>query len=252
MSSKRPLVLVDLDDTLFQTSRKMRVGAMRHTATLDVDGQPNGYMSTVQKAFVEWLLQSADVVPVTARSIEAYRRVQLPFVSGAVCTHGGVILQPDGSLDRGWHGKMTDLLAAYQSRLPALCATTLAIGQDLGLSLRSWVVEEHGLLNYVVTKHNESDDSVLQNVLAEVQELGLLDGVQIHCNGNNLAFLPKGLTKRNAVQELLCRDRVINGERPVLGFGDSVTDLGFMSECNFWATPVNSQLAAIVEALVHD
>ncbi|TVT85196.1 trehalose phosphatase [Pseudomonas sp. H3(2019)] len=251
MGSKRPLMLIDLDDTLFQTARKMPQGSARHTATLDVEGQPNGYMSSVQKNFVEWLLASADVVPVTARSVEAYSRVKLPFVAGAVCSHGGVILQPDGALDRDWHGQMTDALAAYQNRLPALSAATLAIGKEMGFSLRGWVVEEQGLLNYVVTKHNESDDSVLQKVLAEVQARGLLDDMHIHGNGNNLAFLPNGLSKRLAVQELLRRDRVVNGERPVLGFGDSVTDLGFMNECNFWATPSNSQLAKVVEAMIH-
>ncbi|UNM17721.1 trehalose phosphatase [Pseudomonas sp. ArH3a] len=251
MSSKRPLILIDLDDTLFQTARKMPEGCARHTATLDIDGRPNGYMSAVQKTFVEWLLESADVVPVTARSVEAYSRVQLPFVAGAVCSHGGVILQPDGALDQDWHGQMTELLAAYQSRLPALSAATLAIGQEMGFSLRGWVVEEQGLLNYVVTKHNESDDSVLQKVLAEVQARGLLEDMHIHGNGNNLAFLPNGLAKRHAVQELLRRDQAVNGERPVLGFGDSVTDLGFMNECNFWATPANSQLAKVVEAMIH-
>lgn len=251
MSSKRPLILIDLDDTLFQTARKMPEGGARHTATLDVDGQPNGYMSAMQKTFVEWLLESADVVPVTARSVEAYSRVQLPFVAGAVCSHGGVILQPDGTLDRDWHGQMTEVLAAYQSRLPALSAATLAIGEEMGFSLRGWVVEEQGLLNYVVTKHNESDDSVLQKVLAEVQARGLVEGMHIHGNGNNLAFLPNGLAKRHAVQELLRRDRAAHGERPVLGFGDSVTDLGFMNECNFWATPANSQLAKVVEAMIH-
>jgi hypothetical protein len=251
MSNKRPLILIDLDDTLFQTARKMPQGAERHPATLDVDGQPNGYMSAVQRSFVEWLLASADVVPVTARSVEAYNRVQLPFVAGAVCSHGGVILQPDGSLDRDWHGQMSAALAAYQHRLPALSAATLAIGEEMGFSLRGWVVEEQGLLNYVVTKHNESDDGVLQKVLAEVQARGLLDDMHIHGNGNNLAFLPNGLSKRLAVQEWLRRDRAAHGERPVLGFGDSVTDLGFMSECNFWATPGNSQLAKVVEALIH-
>jgi len=47
MVNKRPLALVDLDDTLFQTARKMPEGLPRVTATLDIEGQPNGYMSTV-------------------------------------------------------------------------------------------------------------------------------------------------------------------------------------------------------------
>ncbi|MCR7861693.1 trehalose phosphatase, partial [Pseudomonas aeruginosa] len=36
MGTNRPLVFVDLDDTLFQTSRKMVEGTPRTTATLAV------------------------------------------------------------------------------------------------------------------------------------------------------------------------------------------------------------------------
>ncbi len=250
MGGNRPLVFVDLDDTLFQTARKMEEGAPRYVATLDAQGQPNGYMSAVQQSFAAWLLATADVVPVTARSIEAYSRVKLPFSQGAICTHGGVILDADGKLDRDWNARMADVLYAFQSRLPTLSEATLDIGQELGFSLRGWVVEEEGLRHYVVTKHNASDDEVLTAVLAEVESRGLLEGMRVHANGNNLAFLPNGLAKRLAVSEWLRRDREINGERPVLGLGDSITDLGFMSECHLWATPARSQLAQVVEGLV--
>ncbi|WP_415759477.1 trehalose phosphatase [Pseudomonas sp. LT1P18] len=252
MLSNRPLALADLDDTLFQTARKMQEGTPRHPATLDVDGQPNGYMNPVQKSFVEWLLSSTDVVPVTARSVEAFSRVKLPFTHGAICSHGGVILGPDGKLDQEWQSHMRAILADFQSRLPDLSKETLAIGKELGISLRGWVVEEEGLRNYVVTKHNESNDEVLSTVLAEVQARGLLDGMHIHANSNNLAFLPAGLSKRVAVQELLRRDREVNGERPVLGFGDSITDLGFMDTCHMWATPARSQLAKLVGCTLDD
>lgn len=48
MATNRPLVFVDLDDTLFQIAQKMG-NEPRFTATLDIDGQPNGYMSATQK-----------------------------------------------------------------------------------------------------------------------------------------------------------------------------------------------------------
>ncbi|WP_426160345.1 MULTISPECIES: HAD family hydrolase [Pseudomonas] len=252
MVNNRPLALVDLDDTLFQTARKMPEGTARFAATLDVEGQPNGYMNTVQKSLVEWLLASTEVLPVTARSVEAFSRVQLPFKHGAVCSHGGVILGADGKLDQEWQARMSDVLSSYQARLPLLSEATLVIGKELGISLRGWVVEEEGLRHYVVTKHNESDDSVLQTVLAEVRARGLLEGMHIHANSNNLAFLPLGLSKQVAVQELLRRDREANGERPVLGFGDSITDLGFMGECHMWATPARSQLAKLVGSAIDD
>ncbi|BAP43469.1 trehalose phosphatase [Pseudomonas sp. 21LCFQ02] len=245
MSNPRPLILVDLDDTLFQTARKTAPGIEKHPATVDISGNPNGYMTNVQQSFVNWMLANADVVPVTARSVEAYSRVKLPFTQGAICSHGGVMLDAGGRVDQDWNEQMKQTLAGYQMRLHELCAATLAIGQELGFSLRGWVVEEARLFHYVVTKHNESDDRILERVLAEVQTRGLLDGMHVHGNGNNLAFLPDGLAKRYAVQEWLRRDRAVHGERPVLGFGDSITDLDFMNECHWWATPARSQLARV-------
>lgn len=252
MCAERPLIFVDLDDTLFQTARKIQPDTPRHAAALDVSGQPNGFMSHVQKAFVDWLLASADVVPVTARSTDVYRRVKLPFAHGAVCSHGGIMLQADGVRDPAWAARMSLRLEPLQTRLHELARTTLTLGQEMGLSLRCWVVEESGLGQYVVTKHNGSDDGVLASVLAEVQSGELLEGMHVHANGNNLAFLPQGLAKRHAVHEWLRRDRALHGERPVLGFGDSITDLGFMQVCDFWATPAGSQLANLVEEQTHD
>lgn len=251
MRSNRPLVFADLDDTFFQTARKMPEGAERHPATYDISGEPNGFMSATQKMFIEWLLCTADVVPVTARSVEAYSRVKIPFTSGAICSHGGVILGQSGEVDRDWHAHMTETLSDFQARLPELSVTTLSVGQELGFSLRGWVVDEADLLHYVVTKHNESDDTVLTKVCAEVQARGVLEGMHIHGNGNNLAFLPNGLAKRFAVEEWLRRDRAIHGERLVIGLGDSITDLGFMDACDFWGTPARSQLAKVVDGLLH-
>ena len=199
MVADRPLVFVDLDDTLFQTARKMAAGEPRMVASLDVQGQPNGFMNPVQQQWVRWLLSCADVVPVTARSREACSRVRLPFRFGAICSHGGSLLHSDGSLDNDWHAQMSDALKDVQARLPLLSEALLQIGDELGLSLRSWVVAEAGLHHYVVTKHNGSDDSVLVGVLAQARAQGLLDGLQVHVNGNNLAFLSRALGKRLAL-----------------------------------------------------
>ena len=60
------------------------------------------------------------------------------------------------------------------------------------LLTRGWVVEEEGLRHYVVIKHNASDDAVLAEVLAGVRSRRMVDGMHVHANGNNLAFLPTG------------------------------------------------------------
>ncbi|HKS12404.1 MAG TPA: trehalose phosphatase [Pseudomonas sp.] len=250
MATNRPLALVDLDDTLFQTARKMPHGTLRHPASYDVKGEVSGYQNDMQKAFVAWLLACTDVVPVTARSAEAFGRVRLGFTGPAICSHGGLILNPDGSVNQDWHGVMNEVLSPFHERLPALCDTALRIGEEHGRSLRGWVVEEAGQRHYVVIKHNDGSDADLALVLEKLREQGLLDGMHTHANGNNLALLPAGLSKRVAVEHYLKLDRALNGERPVLGFGDSITDLGFMNLCHFWSTPARSQLAALVEGAV--
>lgn len=251
MVIKRPLALVDLDDTLFQTARKMPPGTSRHPASFDVSGEVSGYQTNMQKQFLEWLLSTTDVVPVTARSAEAFSRVRLDFSGAAICSHGGLILNPDRTVNMEWHGVMTGILSDFQERLPALCETALRIGDEQGVSLRGWVVEEADQRHYVVVKHNNGSDSDLLLVLNKLREAGLLDGMHTHSNGNNLALLPAGLSKRVAVEHYLKLDRELNGERPVLGFGDSITDLGYMNLCDFWSTPARSQLAALVEAHVN-
>lgn len=246
-SIKKPLCFVDLDDTLFQTARKMPSDTQRWEASFTAEGKPSGFMSVAQYHFAHWLFQHADVVPVTARSVEVLDRVRLPFSGPAVCSHGAVILGADKSFDEDWHRYMTDQLAPFQSRLPEISELTLSIGSELQMSLRGWVVTERDMHAYVVTKHNGMDDQVLTRINAVMEQKGLLDGMYTHQNANNLAYLPQAVNKRVAVQELIRRDQEMNGERPILGFGDSLTDLGFMDLCHWWGTPSSSQIAGLVK-----
>ncbi|MBC7544823.1 MAG: trehalose phosphatase [Candidatus Sericytochromatia bacterium] len=246
MNPSRPLALVDLDDTLFQTGRHMADGP-RHVATLDIHGAPMSYMTPVQKTFVDWLLTSTDVVPVTARSVEAYQRVQVPFAGPAVTTHGGVILDAHGMPDPAWQAHMARALAGYQDRLLSFVAILLRAAEPLGLSLRTWAVVENDLAMYVVAKQNGGDEARLTDFAATLPQFLSLDGFYLHLNNNNLAILPTPLTKRRAVDEILRRDRERWGERPVIGLGDSLSDLGFLDTCHWWGTPRTGQVARWVD-----
>jgi len=250
MESDRPLILIDLDDTLFQTARKMADDVTRYPASHDINGVVSGYQTSVQKNLLKWLLLGADVVPVTARSAQAFSRVALDFSDSAICSHGGLILNPDRSVHQQWHSLMAARLGGYHDRLAELCEAALDIGSRHGLSLRGWVVEEAGQRHYVVVKHNNGKDGDLIFVLGELRSAGLLEGMHTHSNANNLALLPIGLSKQAAVEHYLMLDRELHGVRPVLGFGDSITDLGFMNLCHFWSTPFNSQIAGLTGELL--
>ncbi|ROZ80234.1 trehalose phosphatase [Pseudomonas neustonica] len=250
MHDVKPLVLVDLDDNLFQTARKMSETPV-YVASRTEAGEPSGYMTVAQNQLVTWLLKTADVVPITARSIEAFSRVEIPFKGLAVCSHGGVILTPERNPDAQWQEQIAQMLLPYRERLLAISALALDIGNELGHSLRGWVVEEMGNSFYAVIKDNNSAETALSELLAEMRKRGLIGDMYVHINGNNLAFLPQELNKRFAAQEIIKRDKAINGERPVIGLGDSISDLGFMSQCLFWGTPSNSQITRTVMEGIH-
>ena len=247
MSECKPLVFVDLDDTLFQTKRKIETDQPLVVASFDTKGEPSGYMTKHQTHFIHWLLETTDVIPVTARSVEAFQRVDIPFKQGAICAHGGVILDAAGQVDPLWHSQMHAFLSSKKERLSSLLERAMQKGRELGFSLRGWVVEELDLSCYVVIKRNEGPDELLVDLMQALSLAGDLEDMYVHINGNNLAFLPLGLEKKRAVQEWL--SRIPNrSERPVLGFGDSISDFGFMQECHWFGGPSKSQLSHFISS----
>lgn len=112
----KPVVLSDLDDTLFQTRRKMvdelalepfRTGAVDRTLN------PRSFMTEEQSMLVDWLLEQAELIPVTARELKKSAASD-PFPLLAITTHGAVILTPEGKPDEEWKAHMLGQLAPYQ------------------------------------------------------------------------------------------------------------------------------------------
>src|SRR5215213_1343797 len=86
------LTLIDLDDTLFQTRPKCPPGAALETAAVARDGAPLSFTIPRQRALFDAVQSRGPVIPVTARNLDAFRRVQLPFSSFAVLDFGALVL----------------------------------------------------------------------------------------------------------------------------------------------------------------
>ena len=246
----KPLVFVDLDDTLFQTNRKQQPTPAHKLATTDISGQPLSYMRPKQQIFVNWLLESAEVIPVTARSVEALQRVHIPFEHGAVCSHGGTIIGADQKVDLEWFEIQKQAVAELHGMLNDLPEALHDYAKDLG-SIRTWTVEENDLKIYTVAKQNNSEslflDQLVQHLPAPV-----LEQCYVHINGNNLAIIPKHVSKQKAV-EFFINKYDPNHERAILGWGDSLSDAGFLSCCDWFGMPKNSQLDRfLTQNLIHD
>ena len=236
--SLAPLILADLDDSLFQTRPKCgdwpeeRLRLMSRLA----DGSPSGYATPPQQGLLAWL-SAGELVPVTARSRAVLARVAIPQAP-AICANGGCILTADGSPDPVWH----DHLTAEAQRAEAAGALYPALTDGLcETAFRHWLVSEDSLDLYIVIKSNHGDVPAL-TALAETLAERLPQGWRIHANGNNLAFLPPWLSKRAAVQYWLEPVRRDTPERLVVGIGDSWSDAGFLDLTDMAMIPTAGQL----------
>ncbi|ASJ70723.1 hypothetical protein IMCC3135_03050 [Granulosicoccus antarcticus IMCC3135] len=234
----RPIIFSDLDDTIFQTARKMPDGELEHaTLASEALNGSHSYMSPPQSLMMDWLLGSTRFIPVTARSTEALERCKLPFDDYQVCSNGAVILMPDGTRDLEWFETTKGHADAAAESLNALLS--FVQNQTVPDRFRCWIVEEFGTGFYFCVKSNEGADR-----LDEVEEgLGDIAGIQFvrHRNDNNLSFTPAAISKRHAV-EYLAAKLLDEARVPVFGMGDSLTDLPFMATCDMLVIPRNSQI----------
>lgn len=240
------LAFADLDDTLFQTLRKLPLHEQVNLtpATLSREGQPHSFQTVAQQTLLALLQGSAVVIPVTGRDREAMGRVTLPFASWRVCDHGLTILDASGQPEISWARQVAEKLAPLQDKLTSLTDALRPQAEALGCRLT--VHQAHGMPFMAVLKHPDLNMQVLEEIqLLWEGHLWPADGeekhpLQVIANANNVSLLPRSLGKREAVRYL--KETYFPDVTLTLGLGDSISDLGFMSECDFALTPQRGQL----------
>lgn len=242
MPEPKPLVFADLDDTLFQTRRKMNGTQTHRQAAVAGNGDPrkSSFMTAQQSTLFDWLNSTTELIPVTARSGDAFRRVDLPFGSWAIISNGAVILEPGGMPHRPWARRMTDRLAPLAATMQEILSEGRAAARSCGIDVRSWIVDEDGLATYVVFKLNKVSPDALEAL--RTLPLPVTDWTR-HFNAETLALIPPGSGK-TAATEYLHQHLNANGERPTMGFGDSLSDLRYMQTTDIMMIPSRSQIAA--------
>lgn len=234
-----PIVFADLDDTLFQTARKMAEPAVDERLASHATNGSHSYMTKAQVATVNWLLATTRLIPTTARSSEVLSRTTLNFTDCKICSNGGAIITPEGDHDTEWAAHVAgiskaheDLFAALRDAVQDMCATG---------SLRSWMVCEAGTPIYFVAKIGAGVEPVILDEAESRCRLAAGNSLVFHRNGRNMSFTPPGLTKVDAVKEMISRIPDAD-ERPIWGMGDSLSDLPFMRQCQMVVVPTASQI----------
>ena len=244
----KPVIFSDLDDTLFQTRRKM-VDELAlepfRTGALDRSLQPRSFMTEEQAMLVDWMLQHGELIPVTARGTEEIARVQIPFHSWAIATHGAVILNPQGEEDAGWRALMLEQLRPYRDELLTMQQTITALMAERNIN--GWArinYEYDDTPVYLVMKHRDSTQlDELYAIADEIDRRFPATKYYLHRNSNNVAWLPLVVEKGLAVSYLLEKLRAERGVFPVIGLGDSLSDHRFMKLCSWYGLPRQSQFA---------
>lgn len=249
-TSPAPIVaFADLDDTLFQTLRKLP-GADPATLTpmtVDSRGQPHSHATPAQMALLDLLAAPhVTLVPVTGRDAAAMARVTLPLRSWRVLDHGLTILTPAGTPDPEWAEQVRAHLAPLQEPLRAGTEAITGHAARLGARLTSHAA--HGTPFMTVLKHPDADPAVLAELQDRLEAAhGPDHPLRVIANANNVSLLPRHLGKAAAVRYLLGTH--LSGAALTLGLGDSVSDLPFMDECDFALTPRRGQLMRTLRAL---
>ena len=241
LEQEQIIVLADIDDHFCHTTKKFRryVGDEKVVGTpcvFDPAGKPLSFRSRKQTTYLDWLMAQARVIPVTGRSSDKFRLVKLGFTSHAIVSFGGIILAPDGVPDPVWLAHIRE-----QSRLEADPLDTLVatLSRKAAKELDVTKVTDFDIELFLKVQHPESDQSKLDQAAAIIRE-NLPAGWVVHLNENQLCAYPQFLDKRLAVEYFLAN--LAGAYSLVIGAGDSHTDTGFMSVCDFMLAPTQSQI----------
>ncbi|GGF42754.1 HAD family hydrolase [Williamsia phyllosphaerae] len=199
------LVATDLDRTLIYSTAAAELGVEADdyacAATLRCveiyQGRPQSFMSHRAVDLLDELDHVATVVPVTTRSVEQFRRVELPFTPDpsrprfAVAANGGEILV-DGVPDPAWR-------AEVERRLAAACASVSDVHDHLAADadpawLRSLRIAD-GLFCYAVVEL----DTLPPDLVDRWREWARPRGWNVSRQGRKIYVMPDPVTKSAAV-----------------------------------------------------
>jgi hydroxymethylpyrimidine pyrophosphatase-like HAD family hydrolase len=229
----------DLDDTLFQSSRKCQEVVGHKVAAVLPGGEVGAYSTPQQQALIS-LLNNSYFIPVTGRRTESLSRIQVSFNSYKITSHGAIILNSGSVLHPSWRLVLDEEEPQWCDRMLSLKSEVEQYVKQYGLELRVRVISDMGYACYVCVKGEPLHLQKLQTGVGAINS----DGFNVHCNDRNLAYMPPYASKRRAVtflKEILKTET----KEPItfIGLGDSLSDTGFLSICDFQIIPSNSQIA---------
>lgn len=238
----RLVIFTDIDDTLMTTPRKLAATEGLLPGSVRPDGTVTSYRTPEQVALWDSILRKADaVIPVSARSAQAYGRLQLSFAAESVLDFGGTVYDASGNLDVEWARNMMRLSDEHRTRplfehIEARLAPQLAAQPELRVSAN----DQPCFLNFRFRSSLEKaiGREVLRTFLCEE---GLNGHLHFHETDRDVTLLPLHVSKQAAVRHVINKYGYTDALR--IGMGDSLSDAHFMQACHFQLVPSDSRAA---------
>ncbi len=236
-SQAKIIVFTDLDDTLIQTKRKLPQGALTTLGATDRANNPLSFFTQSQMMMLEMFVNNgAYIIPITGRNTDALNRVDYDFQSFRSVSHGAVVLDDKNSISQNWLNEIEPLLQDWPKHLEACNKEIEQIITAHKLDARTRVIIDRDIPAYISVKGNTQDLAIIK----QYNQLGA--SFNRHENGRNHALLPPYASKKKAV-DYIKKELGITVNDLVIGIGDSLSDLPFMSRCQFAMLPTQSQIA---------
>lgn len=234
------IVFTDLDDTIFSTIRKQESKDIENfkLGSIDSTGNPSGYLNPVQQAFFEHLKMMGKIMPVTARTTNALDRAILFEKGSDAIWYHGAIIRYNGIIDEEWYNRSVKILKNATNSFEAMLKFLKEkdVNDYFNISCSTYDDLE-GLPLQVLVRSNDKGNLDEKEVANLINELDMND-LYCHMQRSYITFLPKGVSKREAVKYLIDKENF----DMTIGCGDSDVDLDFMSLCDYAVIPKKSFL----------
>lgn len=174
--------------------------------------------------------EKAVLIPTTTRTTEQFKRIEFNKFNIkfplAITSNGGVILE-DGKELEEWNVELKKELSKILSLKNAMKEFDKYSEVD-GIKA---VKEVPGLFFYMVVRLDEFDFKSLD----KYEEYLLENNWKMYITGRKIYFIPNPISKENAMRYLI--KKYFIDEKTVIASGDSLMDLGIITEANLAFVP---------------
>lgn len=225
----------DLDRTLIFSKRMLEAyGSDGNEECIEVlDGKPVSYISSKTKSILKQINEDMFFIPVTTRTIEQYKRIQLfqdeIVPQYAITSNGGTILK-EGTVLKEWTLYVEQLLKKSTPLEEVMKKVTASDDSKWIKKIRPG----DDMFFYIILHTEHFSTSRFIELRALTDNLGW----QLSLQGRKLYFIPRSLNKWTAVHYL--RDALALNE--ISTAGDSILDYELITNGTYGIAPMHGEV----------